>query len=217
MKRRGFTLWEIIGVFALVAIVMAVAFPFLTPARQPSRKPYCQNNLKQIGIALIQYNQDFKEYYPPVSLTSVSTVTSSTSSFKKENAFGWADALLPYARISQIFQCRDEKKKDSTEPTKNGFTDYWVNNNAAGKPLTEISIPARTIALGDGDDGRDLTDARYNLPSLPIAWIKNQNSPAYRHKGMANYAFLDGHVKALPSMQVTNEPLANGKATFAVR
>ena len=95
-------------------------------------------------------------------------------------------------------------------PTASGFTDYWFNANLSGFAMADVKTPKQTILFGDGNDGGDLTDARYNLPALPAAWISNQNSPAYRHDGGANYVFLDGHVK-----RMTPDEIASGPATFS--
>ena len=100
-------------------------------------------------------------------------------------------------------------------------TDYYFNPNLSGfqlKKLPQVSLtPQNIIVFGDGNDTETVTTSAYNLNALPLNWISNPKSPAYRHNGMANYAFLDGHVKALPPDQITNEALVSGKPTFAVR
>ena len=222
MQRRGFSLWEIIGVFALIMLGAAIVFPIVARRNgNPGRIPSCQYNLKQLGIALTQYQQDYDEHYPLLVGVSESTAIGS-SSVVPPKCYGWADALWPYTKSQQIFQCPTQPHKLDTAkpfaPTERGFTDYWLNSNLNGLSFKNVSaVPAKIIMVGDGNDGGDLTDARYNLPALPAAWIKDQNSPAYRHNGMANYAFLDGHVKAFSPAQITNESADKGKPTFAVK
>jgi prepilin-type processing-associated H-X9-DG protein len=209
MKRVGFTLWEIISAVALVAIGGAIVYPlFVKRYNSGCRPPACQNRLKQISIAVIQYSQDADENYPLVQVTPMSNA---------KLAYGWADALQPYIKNANLFQCREEVRVGQNNPLLRDYSDFWFNRRLSGLNSENISAPSKSLMIGDGNDGSDLTDARYNLHSLPPSWLSNTKSPAHRHKGMANYSFLDGHVKALPAHQITNEPLANGKPTFAVR
>src|SRR5688572_2069456 len=62
--RLGFTLIEILVVIAIVALLAAILFPGFAKARENARRASCQSNLKQIGIGLMQYTQDFDGRYP---------------------------------------------------------------------------------------------------------------------------------------------------------
>jgi len=68
MKRRiapiGFTLIELLVVIAIIAIIAAILFPVFASAREKARQATCQSNEKQIGLAFLQYVQDFDERYP---------------------------------------------------------------------------------------------------------------------------------------------------------
>jgi len=210
MKRQGFTLWEIIVILIILALLAVILYPvFLRPHRGGGRKTVCCNNLKQLALALVQYQQDYNRHTPLVGLANKP---------KGKTPYGWADALFPYVKHRWLYHCSSEPHWGNDDPTKTSYADYWLNSNLSGFSLSRFKADtAKVIAFGDGNDGGDLTDARYNLPALPAAWINDLKSPAYRHKGRANYLFLDGHVKALPPDQITNEPLTNGKSTFAVK
>lgn len=63
-SRSGFTLIEILVVIAILAVLAGILFPVLAAARERGRIATCQSNLRQIGIALGMYLQDWDEYYP---------------------------------------------------------------------------------------------------------------------------------------------------------
>ena len=63
-KRSGFTLIELLVVIAIIAILAAILFPVFARARENARRTSCVSNLKQIGLGIMQYTQDYDERYP---------------------------------------------------------------------------------------------------------------------------------------------------------
>src|SRR5215212_8794902 len=63
-RRHGFTLIELLVVIAIISLLAAILFPVFGRARENARRSSCLNNLKQIGIGLAQYTQDFDESLP---------------------------------------------------------------------------------------------------------------------------------------------------------
>lgn len=61
MKRTGFTLIELLVVIAIIAILAAILFPVFARAREKARQSSCLSNQKQIGLAILMYNQDYDE------------------------------------------------------------------------------------------------------------------------------------------------------------
>jgi prepilin-type N-terminal cleavage/methylation domain-containing protein len=56
---KGFTLIELLVVIAIIAILAAILFPVFARARENARRASCQSNLKQVGLGLLQYIQDY--------------------------------------------------------------------------------------------------------------------------------------------------------------
>ena len=204
-KRGGFTWIEMLVLLVIIGVLAAIFYPAFTGERH-SRIPRmsCAVNLKQIGTAFMQYAQEYDERFPSVK-----------SNGKK---FGWADAIFIYAPDNNIYQCPSEEKTVAvTDPMQSGYTDYWFNTNLSKLNLGKVTTPSRTILLGDGNDGTENTDARYNRNALPQSWRDMENSPARRHLDRANYAFADGHVKSLAPDKINNLPAAKSDYTFSVR
>ena len=63
--RTGFTLIELLVVIAIIAILAAILFPVFAKAREKARQSSCASNMKQVGLALIGYTQDYDEKFPP--------------------------------------------------------------------------------------------------------------------------------------------------------
>src|SRR5471030_2336473 len=105
--RQGFTLIELLVVIAIIAILAAILFPVFARARENARRASCQSNLKQIGLGMVQYVQDYDERYP-IGDTYADAVTTPGDT-------GWASVeLQPYMKSVQLFGCPSDSNVNNT-------------------------------------------------------------------------------------------------------
>src|SRR4028119_122023 len=92
--RAGFTLIELLVVIAIIAILASILFPVFARARENARRSSCQSNLKQIGLGLLQYTQDYDEKI-------VNGENNNETGFTTR----WMDRIQPYVKSDQLFMC----------------------------------------------------------------------------------------------------------------
>ncbi len=107
--RQGFTLIELLVVIAIIAILAAILFPVFAKAREKARQITCASNLKQVGLALLQYSQDYDEvmcnhWYGNAWLRGARTSPDGVGGTVN---YQWMDAVYPYAKTDKVFNCPD--------------------------------------------------------------------------------------------------------------
>ena len=196
-KKRGFTLIELLVVIAIIAILAAILFPVFARAREKARTASCQSNLKQLGLAMLMYAQDYDGLFPHNLWPNISTY--------------WWQSTYPYIKNEQIYVCPSDTRT---------FGSGWANaitygyNNAFwdSGPINESDIvqPAKCCILADchnkaepdGVSGYSEGASRRmfypaGATTFSSYWHPNTGNFGAVHNDGGNYAFCDGHVKWL--------------------
>lgn len=97
-RRRGFTLVELLVVIAIIGMLIALLLPAVQAARESARRSQCQNNLKQIGLAFVNYH-DVNRYLPPARITKKAATSSTPARFDT----GWGVLILPYIEGNTLY------------------------------------------------------------------------------------------------------------------
>ncbi|MDR3707059.1 MAG: DUF1559 domain-containing protein [Capsulimonadaceae bacterium] len=153
-SKNGFTLIELLVVIAIIAILAAILFPVFATAREKARQSACASNFKQMGLAMIQYTQDYDEQ-PPDGVT------------RTNSASGWAGQIYPYLKSAKVYVCPDDQtpgascsyvyNRNTQNETATNFT-RWVTNWPTF-PLSQYANVSKTILLAEvtGSAGYDVS------------------------------------------------------------
>jgi prepilin-type N-terminal cleavage/methylation domain-containing protein/prepilin-type processing-associated H-X9-DG protein len=100
-SKYGFTLIELLVVIAIIAILAAILFPVFAQAREKARAISCASNMKQIGLAFLQYEQDYDESNPVPYYFIFNPPTMGAQG-------GWGGDIFPYVKSAGVYSCPDD-------------------------------------------------------------------------------------------------------------
>jgi prepilin-type N-terminal cleavage/methylation domain-containing protein/prepilin-type processing-associated H-X9-DG protein len=215
MKRKGFTLIELLVVIAIIAILAAILFPVFARARENARRTSCMSNLKQIGLGMMQYVQDYDGKYfwrcygADVGSKKAPVNYEACEKYWGPSGIGETGFLQPYIKSTQIFSC---PSGDATTAYPSGYAYNLVAGIPSSYGFNELSEsviqqPSEMIAF------YDTTWALQGYPTAPNKWDtgdgwgvnfckKAGESPCTapnqhygRHMDGANASYMDGHAK----------------------
>ena len=137
-KTRGFTLIELLVVIAIIAILIALLLPAVQQAREAARRTQCKNNLKQLGLAIHNYESTFK-VYPFGKGASYTNVAAPNYARWSQHAM-----LLPYLEQGNLYQSIDFSFPPETPGMGGviGFMPPYVS------PTGKNAVASRTIIPG---------------------------------------------------------------------
>ncbi|BDI34444.1 hypothetical protein CCAX7_64950 [Capsulimonas corticalis] len=200
-SKTGFTLIELLVVIAIIAILAAILFPVFAKAREKARQISCVSNLKQIGLGITQYVQDYDETYPVCRLGDASSTP-------------WHSLIMPYVKSTGVFKCPDDSDSTFVSGTNNtiptsyvashgGFNNsylyggpgpinpdasiWWATPHFDGQiAISAVQSVAQVIEVGEVKSRTD-----------PEFWDDANDSQFINHSTLTNFLFCDGHVKSM--------------------
>lgn len=212
VRRGAMTLVELLVVIAIIGALVALLLPAVQAARAAARAASCKNNLRQIGLAILQFcdrnDGDLPEWWH-----------AKYHEEDKAGQYSWIYTLAPYLEsVDAIRVCPEDEKY--VERLQNQATSYLINDYLARKELAgakhnlrKIDTTSRTIALfeianklaanpSNEHVHASLWFAPYYVAQGEVMYQIQQEVQIDRHHEAANYLYLDGHVDALPAAQI---------------
>lgn len=183
--RTGFTIWQVVIVLGILAVMFVIFWPVFQPVPGNSRRATCQSNMKQLGLAFIQYEQDNDGVIPPgVNATGN----------------GWAGKIYSYAKSTGLYHCPEDRQDGN-------YISYAENLNAINQPAKNFALPSATVLLYEAttlncDPSTSETNSGTGLSAPQDS--KRHDQSTFQSTYSLNFLAMDGHVKYLQPKQVSN-------------
>ena len=196
---NAFTLIELLVVIAIISILAAILFPVFARARENARRASCMSNMKQIGLAIMQYTQDYDERYPQKQVNALPYTSPDSNGRKSVYAM-----IYPYTKSYEVVVC-------TAAPDQiGGYAPNYATHDAGSYPLNSliftstglsiaaVSQPAARIMIHEIGKVEEIVRSypTYSSPGY-VNWLGDFNSAPVdqNHFGGGNLLFADGHVK----------------------
>lgn len=236
LAAHGFTLIELLIVIAIISIIAAILLPVFARVRETARRANCQSNLKQLGMGLLQYAQDYDERLPAGPWGGANFTFT-----------GWAGRVYPYVKSTGVFVCPSDVPLSTVTGSRISYmanVNISYNNAENGTPagsLAKFTSPSRTVmvleaigyacdpavaentsAYGNGEYG---PSGNYATGKMDVSyWSDPANAGSGwptslqqgRHLKGSNFLACDGHVKwARPEMVSAAHSQGSPQTTYS--
>lgn len=210
VRPSGFTLIQLLVVISILAVMLAIAFPVMRAARERSEAAGCHSNLKQLGMATLQYaTENDQMLFPRMNFIEKhlphDTFSKKHGWMRAGDPVGWHRATYAYAKSREIFFCASAK----TPAQRNTLSPIELPGSITGMLTTyRTTIKFYYEALKRKEDGffrvniTQLTEPSRELYLGEVIWLKPraETMPAKEanvsfHGNRMNMFYLDGSVQ----------------------
>lgn len=156
-RGAAFTLIELLVVIAIISLLAAILFPVFARARENARRSSCLSNVRQIGLGIAQYTQDFDERIPHNDGAA--------------NGGRWGRRVYPYVKNANVFVCPSSGDVTPffTNTASGGGSSYAINSNLTGfgtqgRSLAEMGDASGTALVAETSVLSKNSNALYSSP-----------------------------------------------------
>jgi prepilin-type N-terminal cleavage/methylation domain-containing protein/prepilin-type processing-associated H-X9-DG protein len=210
-KLAGFTLVELLVVIAIIGVLVALLLPAIQAAREAARRSQCQNNFKQVGLALQSYHAAQKRFPPGTTGSPVGN----------NEGWAWGAWILPYIEGGTLYAQVDFKSDGFIVSTSEQNRRWMRTGSLATYRCPSMDAPLRASNEWNGPDSVDvgsmvgiagaLPPNASSLPASAYRWDAAAMNPATAHLATAWNGVL------FPSSKVTIGQMTDGTSNvFAV-
>ena len=159
---QGFTLIELLVVIAVIAILSAILLPVFASARESARRTTCLSNERQLGLAMMQYQQDWDDRFP-------------TGDFISTQPYGvgrgWAARIFPYVKSVGAYRCSDDPTlaAGAFVPVSYAYNIDLSGPYAPAFTLAKLTAPSATVLFFEVQGAQeDLTAPNTDIHNGPV-------------------------------------------------
>lgn len=135
--RRGFTLVELLVVIAIIGVLVSLLLPAVQAAREAARRMQCQNNLKQLALAIHNYENALRVY-------PAAGILQNPTDLRSGKMFSWMVMILPQIEQQTLYDQYDFSRTALQQPNEPQATSIATfvcpSDNARGKFLVDSSL-----------------------------------------------------------------------------